>query len=447
MNRFPVVACIVVASLGAKGIEAQTLSGRFGDPSSQGQILQLAQARGTEMFPVDSITVAPDGSFRFPRTFNATGFYQLALNDSDQVKLILDRREPAVELRFDSLPMRRHVRVEASNENRLLQDFDHVATETAAVLAAVSMQRSALSYTDTFQLERLKEVEERALKTQVDFLEQVQEREPDSYFAKVLRADKAVRNAERKSPMDVATAFDFSDPDLMRSAVYDRAVMAFLQNLRAVHESQFVNAADTLMLLAGRDPLCKAFMLEHLVDLFSTYGPEVALQHVIDRYVAAGDGAVALSPTLKEKVAHLLRISLGRTAPDVVLNDHGRSLLLSELVQADRYTVLFFYSSTCEHCHAQMPQLKEDRMRYVDRGLDVIGIALDTDSADFQRSIRENAIPWRCFSEFNGWGSTVAKAFLVKATPSFFLLDRQMKIVAKPVDAVDLANILGRLYQ
>ena len=83
---------------------------------------------------------------------------------------------------------------------------------------------------------------------------------------------------------------------------------------------------------------------------------------------------------------------------------------------------------------------------YQKRGFDVIGIALDVDSTDFLRSIRENAIPWRCYSEFNGWGSKAAQAFQVKATPALFLLDRAMKIVAKPTDAEELRQILKELY-
>jgi len=245
----------------------------------------------------------------------------------------------------------------------------------------------------------------------------------------------------------VAEVCNFSDPEILRSTVYDKCVMAFLQNLNAVNEVQFAVAADTLMMLASGNEECKDYMLEHLIDLFSTYGPESALQHVIDRYAISYGGVSTLAPAVRAKVESLLRVSVGRVAPDVELNDHGKMRQLSDLVKASRYTALFFYSSTCEHCHAQIPALKADRSKYMSKRFNVIGIALDVDSVDFLKSIEENAIPWKCYSEFNGWGSKAAQAFQVKATPTFFLLDERMKIVAKPQDADELGQILKGLYE
>ena len=168
---------------------------------------------------------------------------------------------------------------------------------------------------------------------------------------------------------------------------------------------------------------------------------------MIDFYVVPFGDSSVIAPELRAKVDALMQVSVGRTAPDILLNDRGTITALSKLVEANRYTALFFYSSTCDHCHAQMPSLKIDRRKYLPKGFNVIGIALDVDSADFLRSIEENAIPWKCYSEFNGWGATSAKTYQVKATPTFYLLDGNMKIVAKPGDADELGSRLKNLYK
>ena len=312
---------------------------------------------------------------------------------------------------------------------------------------AVAEEKKTLQPTDVQRLAQLDSVTQQAQQISREHLDRLLEGAPKSYFAKVVRADRALEGTMRKSPMDVAEAFDFSDAGLLRSSVYDKAVMFFLQNLNAVSEEQFVNAADTLMLLSSRDTECRSYMLNHLIDLFSTYGPELPLQHLIDVYVAPDRGKATIEPELRSKVNELLKVSVGAVAPDVPLVVNTGSRALSELVKGHRYSALFFYSSTCDHCHAQMSALKDLYATLHAKGFEVFGVALDADSMEFNKCIAENGLPWPSGSEFNGWGSQAAKAFQVKATPTFFLLDDRMRIVAKPFDAEDLREKLGALIQ
>src|SRR5690606_14417432 len=351
----------------------------------------------------------------FPSPFSVTGFYQLALNDTDRVNLVLDAREPLVDLRFAGLPLAGDVQVQASEENMRLWEFHYVTQETRAVQAAVAQQKRSMLPTESMLLADLDRIERRAMDTQLQYVAQLMEHAGSSYFARMLRVDQRVQQARGRGPMAVAEACDFSDPEILRSTVYDEAIMAFLQNLNAVNDVQFANAADTLVRLASGNPACRAHMLDQLVDLFATYGPESAFQHVVDRYVAglAADTAWG-EPRVRHKLQALMRVSVGRIAPDVELHDGDAVQHLARLVEAERYTAVFFYSSTCDHCHAQMPTLKDDFLRHRAEGFNVVAIALDVDSMDFLRSIRENRIPWKCYSEFNGWGSKAAQAFQVK---------------------------------
>lgn len=424
----------------------QRLKGHIAHPSAAGGTIVLFQAEGESFRRVDSVRVSDDGTFGFPSIYSATGFYQLVLNDTDRVNLVLDAREPLVDLGFGGLPLAGDVHVQASEENKRLWEFHYVTEETQAVQAAVAQQKRSMLPTDTMHLEDLDRIERRAVDTQSRYVAQLMEHAGSSYFASMLRVDQRVKQARGRGPMAVAEACDFSDPEILRSTVYDKAIMAFLQNLNAISEAQFANAADTLLRLASGHPACRAHMLEQLVDLFATYGPESALQHVVDRYVAglAAD-TTPISLQLRHKVDALLRVSVGGFAPDVQLHAGDAVQHLAQLVGAERYTAVFFYSSTCDHCHAQMPALKSDFHRHRAEGFNVVAIALDVDSTDFLRSIRENRIPWKCYSEFNGWGSKAAQAFQVKSTPTLLLLDSSMRIVAKPTDAEELGHILRDL--
>jgi peroxiredoxin len=238
--------------------------------------------------------------------------------------------------------------------------------------------------------------------------------------------------------------FNFSDAELLRSSVYDKAVITFLRNIHASSEEQFISASDSLLHYAGRDTNCRAYMLDHLIDLYATYGPDLALQYLIDRHVVSEEGLRRIDPRLHAKVREILLMSVGRTAPDIQLPTPEGGMLLSSAVARNRATALFFYSSTCDHCHQEMGPLKELHTAFKGRGFDVIGIALDADSAEFRQCIAERALPWTCYSEFKGWGAEAVKRFQVRATPWFYLLDDRLRIVAKPADAAALGAWLAQ---
>lgn len=435
LNR-ALIAVAIWAHAGAA--PAQQLSGIMPAGAALDGLVHLSSSHGSGTRSIDSTALTSDGSFVFQRRQFPLGFYHISINDTDRVDIILGQEEKEVELLFDGTPLQRHITVRRSDENKRLWEYKLVSKESQAILAAVAAEKQGLRANDTRRLLVLDSVAARATSLREAHLLGIISGYPHSYFAKVVKADRGIDDAQEQSPQAVLKAFDFGDASLMRSAVYDQAVMTYLRNIRASDEVQFVSASDSLLAYAGRDQECRAYMLDHLIELFSTYGPEAPLQHLIDRYVVSEEGMAALDPSLHTKVAEILRVGVGATAPEVDLPSADGPLALRDIVAKNRYTVLFFYSSTCDHCHAEMPTLKEVYSAFHPMGIDVVGIALDPDSTEFQRTIDQMGLPWNSYSEFIGWGSKAAKAFRVKATPWFYVLDPGMRIAAKPVDAVAL---------
>jgi peroxiredoxin len=422
--------------------QAQVISGVVHGQSAADRYMVLRASRGSITHPMDSVHISENGAFLFPEEQHPTGFYELALNDSDRVDVILDARERQVEIEFSGIPLQRHIVVKRSDENKRLWEYKLVSKESQAVQTSVMAEKKNLQLADTKRMLELDSIAAKAIALQQSYLKGVIDGHPKSYFGQVVKADRALDDARGLNPLAVLKAFNFSDPGLMRSSLYDKAVLTFLRNIQAVSEEQFISATDSLLIYAGHDPECRAYMLDHLIDLFSTYGPELALQHLIDHYVVSSQGLATIDPGLRAKVKDLLKVTVGADAPDVDLPTQGDRVALRTVVEQHVYTVLFFYSSTCDHCHEQMPGLKASYATFAGKGVEVIGVALDGDSTEFQKGIAENGLTWPCYSEFNGWGSKVVKAFQVHATPFFYVLDQRMRIAAKPVDASDLERFL-----
>ena len=102
-----------------------------------------------------------------------------------------------------------------------------------------------------------------------------------------------------------------------------------------------------------------------------------------------------------------MRNKFGDAGKKVVVEDFLEGIELSVFVLTDgnSYVVLFFYSSTCDHCHEQMPLLMNLYREMRPRGVEVIGIALDDNVEDFDRTIREKGLLFPCYTELVARGS------------------------------------------
>lgn len=439
---------LALAVLGhAHALNAQELHGALTFPAGARQRIVLWATLGSEHVRFDSTTTDANGRFAFAAKSFPLGFYQLSVNDSDRVDLILDPGEKEVHVEMMGTPLQNNLLVRHSEENKRLWAYKMISREAQAVQNAARQERMSLQPTEVMRMRALDSIQYTSQLRQQELLTQLLSGAPRSYFARTVGASRMLDVAMRDGSSTMAAGFPFGDPAMLRSSVYDKAVGIYLQAAPPHSEKEFYARVDSLVLLASGDPGCRMHVVALLVDMFATYGPDLALQHVVDTHIAGHDPA-ELPPGILARVKDLLATTTGAIAPDVALPRlEGDSVHVSDLVKGNRYTALFFYASGCDHCHQQMPVLLNTYANYRPKGFGVVGIALDTDTTEFLNTIKDQHLSWPCFSEFQAWGSPAAKAFHVSATPGFYLLDPQRRIVAKPVDAAELDALLPDLFR
>ncbi len=118
------------------------------------------------------------------------------------------------------------------------------------------------------------------------------------------------------------------------------------------------------------------------------------------------------------------KIGLDQQAKDfqVTLLD-GTTLRLSD--QKGKVVLVDFWDVKCPPCRKEMPHLKEMFNEFKDRGLEIIGISLDTDKKLLADYLKEAALPWKMACSFKGWSDDAAKLYKINATPSTWLIDRR----------------------
>ncbi len=119
-----------------------------------------------------------------------------------------------------------------------------------------------------------------------------------------------------------------------------------------------------------------------------------------------------------------MKIGLDREAKDfqVTLLD-GSDFRLAD--QRGKVVLVDFWDVKCPPCRKEMPHLKEMIGELRDRGLEIIGISLDTDKKLLADFLKEAALPWKMACSYKGWGDDTAKLYKISATPSTWLIDRR----------------------
>lgn len=92
----------------------------------------------------------------------------------------------------------------------------------------------------------------------------------------------------------------------------------------------------------------------------------------------------------------------------------------------------------------ESPLLKELYEQYKERGVAVIGISLDEDVKLVQEMVASKNLNW---SQVVDVDASIQKLFNVKGTPTYFLIDREGKLVAKDIPFKKLNDAILQLLK
>jgi len=174
-------------------------------------------------------------------------------------------------------------------------------------------------------------------------------------------------------------------------------------------------------------------VLSELIDIFDVYD----MKEYKDKYLSL---AKNLKCTITDRLASTLKsnanVEIGAVFPNnkfqSVVNTTAKSLYD---IKADK-KVIVFWSSTCSHCETELPQLLAKYTDLKAKNIQIIGLSLDVDKDSYTKKI--SAFPWVNDSELKGWNSSYVDTYNVHATPTYFILDANNKIINRPEHVGDV---------
>lgn len=190
--------------------------------------------------------------------------------------------------------------------------------------------------------------------------------------------------------------------------------------LEKIEESKFKNELIYSITNSAFDPYSSQydFLLEYI---FNNYYKKLP--------------AKAKNENFTKMVEGKLNAIVGKKATDITI---GKTSLYS--LKADSFLVIF-WSTTCSHCLKEIPKVYE--MLSDNKSIEVVLVGLEEEYSDWENVVK--SFPkWKNVRANGKWTNKYAKAYNVKGTPAYFILDKDKNIVSKPDKLVDLEKIFDK---
>ena len=137
----------------------------------------------------------------------------------------------------------------------------------------------------------------------------------------------------------------------------------------------------------------------------------------------------------------------GQLLPDLTLPDlvSGTPRALSSFAGPGRCVLVCFWAGWCGDCTGFMTRVRRLYRTYYRRGLEVVGVSLDTDADVWRRVVRSLWLPWPQLCDMRGWQSRAVARYGLNRIPDNLLLGPDGRIVANDIPADSLERVVSRL--
>ena len=191
------------------------------------------------------------------------------------------------------------------------------------------------------------------------------------------------------------------------------------------HEQDKLRAL-TADFLGSNDNIIAAYTICSNIEL-----RDANLSDTRSLYTTLGEGAKATQygRIIEERIARLAKTEGGAKAPDFTLpTPQGEMVTMSEV--KGKVKIVDFWASWCGPCRMNNPALRKLYDEFHSKGLEIIGVSLDTNQAAWEKAIEKDGLCWVNVSSLQGWKCETLTKYNVKAVPALFVLDEYNNIIA-----------------
>jgi len=206
----------------------------------------------------------------------------------------------------------------------------------------------------------------------------------------------------------------------------------------------FIEAVDAVMKWTDSQKLMQEAIINYLIEGFQAYGFEDVITHIVEKYVVDQSCVSDQEESvLKQRIEGFKRMAVGNRVADFNLPDINGSMTRLSGIKGE-YRLIIFWASWCPHCNAMLQELTGIYEKYTGK-VEFVGISIDEDREEWKSAVSDKKLPWINLCDLRGWEGPVTNDYYIYATPTLFLVDKDMKIKAKPTGVGELEAVLRGL--
>lgn len=375
----------------------------------------------------------------------AAGMYRLSFNPGVYGYVDFIFNQENVSLKFNPIDISNTVEFLTSEENKTYADY---LAETEQLKQKLdSLQIVFFGLKDKKQDEITSDLYLNTLDVYTKLQGQYEEKTEDklsNHFIKATR--KYFAPALFVSPQEYLNSiklhyFDFIDFEnsMLANAVFfgEKAIeYVFYLNVSddlQVQNALYKSAINEIMQKVGGNNEVKSDILTSLIYAFEQFENMAMAGFVIDEFYGKLP-ADFIDDALVDKMQPKIKLAIGNKAPEIIWEENGVQKKLGELSVAENY-ILVFYSTTCSHCLREIPKLYEFSIG--NASMHVVAVALEDNKTNFEQ-FSKKLTRWTNILGLKKWENEMAKEYRINATPTYFILDKDKKIIAKPLHFEDV---------
>ncbi|WP_242203473.1 TlpA family protein disulfide reductase [Aestuariivivens insulae] len=440
MRRLAVILLLLPSLLLAQ----HTISGIF-SPAEDYNVVLLYKSTPTVSEYISSAEIEEDGGFQFELDSTVTkGMYKIvyAIPQEDYNFDVIYNAKEDIELTFNS---ETGVTFEKSFENKLLASYTNSMAMVTQSLGNYYNQQLK----DTTALKAI-------FKTQKETQENFEKAAKDHIVFEFIKANRPYipeGDIDFKTYVKLLKSHyfdyvDFNNEILQSSSFLEEKMLNYVFGLTSNEKDETANYKDNIDVFCEvLEPTALEIKRILLVDLWQQMvdlNKEQVANYIAETYLM--DIAVTLND---QSLLHGLILykdtSIGSDAPDFLVEgdkgDGKTAKKLSELKGYKNY-VIVFWSTTCSHCLEQIPQLSAFFKTTDNEPTKVIAIALEEEDAKWKIEKLKHPEFIHVYGK-GKWDNEIGNSYGVTETPTYFILDKDKKIVAKPEDIDELKTFFG----
>lgn len=236
-------------------------------------------------------------------------------------------------------------------------------------------------------------------------------------------------------------AIDFNDPVLRNSTFINDRLTDYVFYLNQANNIESKNLLQKKAIKIVVEKLDQDFDLlknfeETLLETYLVEENTTMIYYVIEEYY--NDLPVShQEDALKHKIIAALKTAIGNEAPDFSWQENGVNKNLHNLIGSEYY-ILVFFSSGCPHCEIELPKFYEFISEI--ENIRVVAVGLEDQKEDWEK-MTANYSEFINILDLDKWNSKKVEKYGITGIPSYFVLDTNKYILAKPENLDELKSM------